>query len=77
MNCGEDMPERLLTLKETAAYLRVTPSALYMQRYRGEKPGVLGLRIGRRVLYRAADIDRYLDEKLNEAEVALADRGAL
>lgn len=60
------MRERLLTVQETAKYLRVTPSALYQQRYRGEKPGVLGLRVGRRVLYRPSDIDRYLDERLQE-----------
>ena len=46
------MPEPLLTLKEAADYLRLTPSALYAQRHRGEKPGALGIRVGRKVLYR-------------------------
>lgn len=41
------MPEPLLTLKEAADYLRLTPSALYTQRHRGEKPGALGIRVGR------------------------------
>ena len=52
----------LLTLQETANYLRLTPGALYMQRYRGEKPGVLGIRVGRKILFRASDIDRFLNE---------------
>ena len=61
--------ERLLTIEETAEYLRLTPGALYTQRYRREKPGSLGVRIGRRILYRPSDIDRFLDEKLNAAAV--------
>ena len=61
--------ERLLTIEETAEYLRLTPGALYTQRYRREKPGALGVRIGRRILYRPSDIDRFLDEKLSEAGV--------
>lgn len=61
------MPEPLLTVKEAADYLRLTPGALYTQRYRGEKPGSLGIRVGRKVLYRPADIDRFLDERLQEA----------
>lgn len=58
----EVSPQPLLTLKETAEYLRLTPGALYTQRYRGEKPGVLGMRVGRKILFRRSDIDRFLDE---------------
>jgi hypothetical protein len=64
------MPEPLLTLQEAADYLRLTPSAIYSQRYKGEKPGALGIRVGKKVLYRPADIERYLDERLAEAEAA-------
>ena len=60
------MSERLLTLKEAADYLRLTPGALYSQRYRGEKPGALGTRVGKKLLYRPSDIDRFLDERLAE-----------
>ena len=59
--------EQLLTLEETAEYLRLTPGALYTQRYRREKPGALGIRVGRRVLYRPSDIDHFLSERLGEA----------
>jgi hypothetical protein len=60
------MLERLLTLRETAEYLRLTPGALYTQRYRREKPGALGIRVGRKILYRPADIDRFLEERLSD-----------
>lgn len=66
----DQMPEPLLTLQEAADYLRLTPSALYSQRYKGEEPGALGIRVGRKVLYRPADIDRYLDERIAEAHAA-------
>jgi hypothetical protein len=65
------MPERLLTLQETAEFLRLTPGALYTQRYRGEEPGMLGIRVGRKVLFRASDIDRFLDELREAARDAL------
>ena len=58
------MPEPLLTLKEAADYLRLTPSALYTQRHRGEKPGALGIRVGKKILYRPSDIERFLHERL-------------
>jgi len=61
--------ERLLTLEETAEYLRLTPGALYTQRHRSEKPGALGIRVGRRILYRPSDIDRFLSERLTEANL--------
>ena len=55
-------------LQEAADYLRLTPSALYSQRYKGEDPGALGIRVGKKVLYRPADIDHFLDERLAEAQ---------
>lgn len=63
------MPEPLLTLREAADYLRLTPAALYTQRHRGEKPGVLGIRVGRKILYRPSDIDRFLEERLAENQI--------
>lgn len=64
------MSEPLLTLKEAADFLRLTPGALYSQRYRGEKPGALGIRVGKKLLYRPSDIDRFLDERLSEISAA-------
>lgn len=67
------MREQLLTVQETADYLRLTPGALYTQRYRGEKPGALGIRVGRKILFRPSDIDRFLDERIQEVDLR-ADR---
>jgi hypothetical protein len=61
----------LLTLTEAADYLRLTPKAIYAQRHRGDKPGALGIRIGRKVVYRLSDIERFLDEQLAKAQVSL------
>lgn len=57
----------LLTVKEVAEYFRLTPSALYVQRHRGEEPGALGIRVGKRILYRPSDIDRFLNERRSGA----------
>ena len=65
------IPEPLLTLNEVADYLRLTPAALYTQRHRGEKPGALGIRVGRKILYRSSDITRFLDEQLAETQTSL------
>lgn len=56
-------------MKEAAEYLRLTPGALYNQRYRGEKPGALGIRVGRKIVFRPSDIDQFLDEQLHEADL--------
>ena len=66
----ERTPEPLLTLQEAADYLRLTPGALYTQRYRGEEPGALGIRVGRKILYRPTDIEHFLNERLAEAHPA-------
>jgi hypothetical protein len=67
---SERMPEPLLTLREAADYLRLTPAALYTQRHRGDKPGALGVRVGRKILYRQSDINQYLDELLAEIQIS-------
>ena len=64
------IPEPLLTLNEVADYLRLTPSALYTQRHRGEKPGALGIRVGRKILYRPSDINAFLDEQFAETHIS-------
>jgi hypothetical protein len=66
----EQRPEPLLTVQEAAEYLRLTPRALYNQRYRGDDPGALGIRVGKKILYRTSDIDRFLDERLAETHPA-------
>lgn len=68
---GNQQLAPLLTLTEAADYLRLTPKAIYAQRHRGDKPGALGIRIGRKVVYRLSDIERFLDEQLAKAQVSV------
>ena len=67
--------EPLLTLKEAADYLRLTPSAMYMQRHRGARSGALGIRVGKKILYRPSDINRFLDEQLAKTHSWQSNKG--
>ena len=55
-----------LDVDETAALLRTTPSALYSQRHRGEAPGSLGVRVGRRILWRLVDVETWFDRERDD-----------
>lgn len=69
------MPEaEFLTVEEAAAYLRTTKVALYSQRHRGEKPGALGVRVGKRLLWNRADIIDWFNSRL-EVESTYDNRG--
>jgi excisionase family DNA binding protein len=50
----------LLTVEETATLLRTTPKAVYAMVARQQLPGVV--RIGRRLLFRRADVMHWIDE---------------
>jgi predicted DNA-binding transcriptional regulator AlpA len=50
----------LMTLVETAAYLRTPVATLRYWRHLGTGPA--GFRLGRRVVYRREDVDRWLGE---------------
>lgn len=56
-----DAPPLLLTVDEAAALLRTTRKAMYAMVERSQVPGVI--RIRRRVLFRAADLLHWLDQK--------------
>jgi Helix-turn-helix domain len=51
----------LLTLAEAASYLRTPVATLRYWRHLGVGPD--GFRIGRRVVYRRADLDRWVTEQ--------------
>jgi len=55
-----------LTIDEVAALLRTTPSALYSQRHRREAPGSLGVRVGRRILWRLVDVETWFDRERDD-----------
>ncbi len=58
----------LLTVEELARLLRVGPSAIHSQRHRGEMPGSLGVKLGKRVFYRRSDIDAFIDQQIAHDE---------
>lgn len=51
----------LLTIDEVAAIFRSTPAAIYSQRHRRELLGRLGIKVGRRLLWKQSDLAEFLD----------------
>ncbi len=49
---------RLLTVKETCKYLRISPPTLYRMIDRNE---LVPVKIGKRTLFDRSDLDRYID----------------
>ncbi len=49
-----------LGIEETARlFPHLTPSALYSQRHRGEAPGCLAVKVGKRLVWRRSDLDEW------------------
>ena len=65
MHADEMVPEapHLLTLPEAAAYLRTPIATLRSWRHLGAGP--LGFRLGRRVMFRRDDLDRWLTDQVS------------
>ena len=59
------MKDQLLTAAEVATYLGVPVATLYAWRHRNEGPP--GLRVGRFLRYRSADVERWLDAQQQPA----------
>lgn len=57
-----EVADKLLTLEEAAARLRVPENTLRFWRAQG-KTGPKSARIGRRVMYRAADVEKWVQEQ--------------
>ena len=51
--------DQLMTIEEVGAYLQVPIKTLYDWRHKGCGPS--GMRVGRHVRYRRADVDRWLE----------------
>lgn len=63
------MPEhedRLLDINEAAELLHSTDMALQQQRNRGQAPGNLGVRVGKRVLWSRALIDAWIASQVDD-----------
>ena len=62
---------RLVTIEELSEFLQVPVKTLYDWRHRGLGPP--GLRVGRHVRYRQADVDAWLDRCLDEWAISAGD----
>ena len=54
----------LLSVKDLAVYLDVPVATIYAWRYHRQGPP--GLKIGRHVRYRQRDVDRWIDERVQD-----------
>jgi DNA-binding transcriptional MerR regulator len=54
------MTAKLLTPREVADLLRTPPDTL--RHWRDQRTGPLSIKVGRRVMYRVADVDSWLDD---------------
>jgi excisionase family DNA binding protein len=59
---------RLMTAAEVAEHLGVPVATLYQWRYRREGPR--GLRVGRHLRYRRADVESWVAERIAEENAA-------
>ena len=59
-------PPEYLDAGETAELIRTTTTALYTQRSRGTFPGSLGVKVGRKVLFRRDDISQWFEVQRHE-----------
>ena len=55
------MEDRLLSVDEISEWLGLPPASIYAQRYRGEAPGALGIRVGRWVRFDRRDIEEWIE----------------
>lgn len=56
-----------LTAEEVCEALRISKSSLYSLRHRGVEPASFGIRVGRKLLWRASDIDQWWSRQVAEA----------
>jgi excisionase family DNA binding protein len=70
MLVANPQPPEMLTVEEAADFFRTTRGGLYAQRHRGEYPGALGVRVGRRILFRRIDIDAWYETRRQESGAA-------
>lgn len=56
--------DEFLGVGEVADLLGQSPSAIYAARHRGQVPAALGVLVGRRIVWRRSDIDRWFDSNV-------------
>jgi hypothetical protein len=61
---SEELPP-LLTTVELAELLRLSPAAVTTARHRGQAPMSFGFKVGRKLVYRRADVLDWIEEQAN------------
>ena len=59
------LPE-LITVAELAAWVRSTTAAIHVQRHRGQLPGALGMKVGKKVLFDRREVEDFLASQRQE-----------
>ncbi|HXH89810.1 MAG TPA: helix-turn-helix domain-containing protein [Gaiellaceae bacterium] len=60
-SCVPDTLPELLTVRQLADYLSIPVSTIYL--WRSKRQGPTGFRVGKRLVFRAADVARWLEEQ--------------
>ena len=64
-----DELDQLMTVPDLAAYLEVPVATVYVWRHRRQGPP--GFKAGRHLRYRLRDVEKWIDERLQEGVVPL------
>jgi len=59
----------LLTIEDVCECLHMTPDAIRATRSRNQEPGILGFKIGKRVMFKASDIQKWIDDRQDSQRV--------
>ena len=67
MTTNLTLGEEHLDIAEVSILLKTSPSALYTQRHRGEPPGSLAVRVGKKLLWRRSDLDSWWEAQRDQS----------
>ena len=56
-----------LGIAEVSILYQTSPSALYSQRHRGEAPGALCVKVGKKLMWRKADLEKWWESQRKPA----------
>jgi hypothetical protein len=62
--------DRLLSADEAAEYFGVTATALKTQRWRNRPPGNIGFVVGKKLRFRAEDIEAWVAEQVRDQQAS-------
>jgi hypothetical protein len=66
-----------LDVAQVAALFHTTAAALYSQRHRRESPGALGIKVGKKLLFRRVDLDEFISREVESQTGHSADTSSV